>query len=119
MAQRVVVGQVEELPPGARKIVQVGNLEVGVFNLDGQYYALPNVCTHQRGPLCQGSITGTLVAREETGFRLTWVQDGQVLVCPWHGLEFDVTTGRCLAYPRVKLRGYAVRVDDGQVVVEG
>ena len=113
-----VVGRVEELPPGSRKLVRVGALEVGVFNVGGRFYALPNICTHQFGPLCQGAVSGTIVANEQTGFRRAWVHDDQVLICPWHGLEFDLTTGRCLAYPRVKLRSYTVRVEGDEVVLE-
>ena len=97
--------------------MRVGALEIGVFNLEGSYYALPNICTHQFGPLCQGQVSGTVMARKETNFRKAWVQEGKVLVCPWHGLEFDVTTGKCLAYPRVKLRSYAVEVVEGNVVL--
>ena len=118
MAADHVVGRLSELPPGERKIVRVGALEVGVFNVDGELYALPNICTHQFGPLCQGQVSGTVVARAETGFRVEWAHDGHILVCPWHGLEFDVTTGRCVAYPRVKLRSYKVRVDGDTVVLE-
>jgi nitrite reductase (NADH) small subunit len=116
LAETVVCG-VDELPPGERKIVRVGALEVGVFNLDGELHALPNLCTHQFGPLCQGAVSGTVVARAETGFRRAWVQEGRVVVCPWHGLEFDLTTGRCLAYSRIKLRTYPVKVVDGQVIL--
>ena len=116
MAETIVC-PADELPPGERKIVRVGALEVGVFNVEGELYALPNLCTHQFGPLCQGALSGTVVARPETGFRRTWVQDGRVVICPWHGLEFDIATGRCVAYPRVKLRTYAVKVVDEQVVL--
>jgi nitrite reductase/ring-hydroxylating ferredoxin subunit len=98
-------------------MLRVGALEVGVFNIDGEYYALPNLCTHQFGPLCQGMLSGTVVQRREDDFKRRWVQDGRVLVCPWHGLEFDVTSGQCIAYPRVKLRSYQVRVVDDQVVL--
>lgn len=112
-----VVGTVAELPPGERKLVRVGAVEVGVFNVGGRYYALPNICTHQFGPLCQGQVSGTVMARAAEQFKLTWVKDGQVLVCPWHGLEFDLTTGECLAFPRVKLRAYRVEVREGVVVV--
>lgn len=117
MAADHVVCALSELPPGHRKIVRVGNLEVGVFNVDGTVYALPNICTHQFGPLCQGQVAGTIVARAETNFRRAYVQEGKILVCPWHGLEFDVTTGRCVAYPRVKLRSYPVEIVDGNVVL--
>jgi nitrite reductase/ring-hydroxylating ferredoxin subunit len=115
---QAVVCRADELPPGARKLVRLGAVEVGVFNVGGRYFALPNICTHQFGPLCQGQVSGTVVARPETGFRFEWAHDGQVIVCPWHGLEFDLTTGRCLAYPKVKLRSYRVRVEDDTVVVE-
>ncbi len=112
-----VVARVDELPDGARRIVRRGQLEVGVFNVGGRYYALPNVCAHQFGPLCEGRIVGTLVADRETRFRPTWVQEGEILTCPWHALEFDITTGRCLAYPAVKLRQFPVRVEGEHVVV--
>lgn len=113
----VVVARVDDFPPGARRIVRRGRLEVGVFNIGGCYYALPNVCAHQFGPLCEGKIAGTLVARAETRWRPAWVQEGEILVCPWHALEFDITTGRCLAYPGVKLRQFPVRVAGDHVVV--
>ena len=112
-----VVCRLDELPPGQRRLVRVGALEVGVFNVDGELHALPNLCTHQFGPLCQGAISGTIVARAEDGFRRAWVLDGRILICPWHGLEFDLATGRCLAHPRVKLRTYRVEVREGEIVL--
>jgi nitrite reductase (NADH) small subunit len=113
----VVVAHVDEFAEGSRRIVRHGRLEVGVFRVGGRYYALPNVCAHQFGPLCEGKVTGTLVAREDTEWRRTWVQEGEILVCPWHSLEFDLTSGRCVAYPGVKLRQFPVRVEGEQVVV--
>lgn len=111
------VAPAAELPPGSKRIVTVRGIEIGVFNVNGAYYALPNRCTHQWGPLCDGALAATLEARAETGWRPEWVREGQVIVCPWHALEFDVTTGQCLAQPRVKLRQYPVRVVDGQVTL--
>jgi nitrite reductase/ring-hydroxylating ferredoxin subunit len=52
-----------------------------------------------------------------TGWRHEWVRDGEIVTCPWHGLEFDVTTGRCLASPKVRVRTYPVVVEDGLVKV--
>ena len=112
-----MVCPVAELPPGSRKLVRVGAVEVGVFNVAGEYYALPNICTHQFGPLCEGQVSGTVVARPENDFRLEWAHDGKIVVCPWHGLEFDLTTGRCVALAKVKLRVYKTRVDDGNVII--
>ena len=112
-----VVARVDELGAGERRIVRAGRVEIGVFNVGGRYYALPNVCAHQFGPLCEGKVTGTLVAGAETAWRPAWVQEGEILTCPWHALEFDITTGRCIAYPKVKLRQYPVRVEGVYVVV--
>ena len=110
-----VVATVAELPPGSKRVVTVRGIEIGVFNINGTYYALPNRCTHQWGPLCEGTLAGTLEARADTDWRPEWVRDGQIIVCPWHSLEFDVTTGQCLAHRRIKLRQYPVHVEDGQV----
>jgi len=112
-----VVARVDEFPSGTRRLVRAGKLEIGVFNIDGRYHALPNVCAHQFGPLCEGKISGTLVAREETQWQRAWVQEGEILICPWHALEFDITSGRCIAYPKVKLRQFPVRVEGEHVVV--
>jgi len=112
-----IVARVDEFGAGTRRILRAGKLEIGVFNVDGQFYALPNVCSHQFGPLCEGRLTGTLVATAETNWQRTWVQEGLILTCPWHSLEFDLTTGRCIAYPKVQLRRFQARVDGEHVVV--
>lgn len=113
----VVVCRVEDLPPGERRLVSTGPLEIGVFNIEGEYHALPNVCAHQFGPLCAGKLTGTLRSRADSGWKLQWIDEGRVLTCPWHSLEYDVTTGQCLAYPRVRLRKFPVEIRDGWIVV--
>ena len=110
-----VVGRVEELPPGARRIVRASKLEIGVFNVGGRFFALPNHCFHQGGPLCEGNIGATVRATAASGWKPEWVEDGEIIACPWHGLEFNITTGRCLARRRGKLRLFPVRVEDGLV----
>lgn len=110
-----VVGNVDDLPVGSKRIVKVDGVEIGVFNVNGQLYALPNHCFHQGGPLCEGNVGATVVATKESGWKPEWVQEGEVVVCPWHGLEFNITTGRCLGRRRARLRQYRVRVVDGQV----
>jgi nitrite reductase/ring-hydroxylating ferredoxin subunit len=73
---------------------------------------------HQTGPLCEAKrLTGTMRASPETGWRQEWVYEGEVVVCPWHGLEYHVPTGQCLAFREIKLRRYEVAVRDGKVVV--
>ncbi len=114
---RHVVGRAADFPPGTHRVVRVGRAEVGVFNVGGRFYALPNVCTHQFGPLCEGGVNGTTACNAATGWRFAWVREGEIVTCPWHGLEFDITTGRSLASPKLRVRTYPVTVEDGQVTV--
>ncbi len=113
-----VVGDISEFPEGSHRVVKVGRREIGVFNIAGRLYGLPNVCPHQTGPLCEGkTTTGTLVARKEDNWKFRWDYEGEIVACPWHGLEYHVPTGQCLAFPNIKLRRYEVMVEDGKVKV--
>jgi nitrite reductase (NADH) small subunit len=112
-----VVAHVDELKPGERKIVTAGRVTLGLFRVGDSYYALPNVCPHQFGPLCEGKIGGAIFATVETDWRPEWYYDGDVIACPWHGLEFQITTGQCLAYPDVRLRQFRVEVEGNDVKI--
>lgn len=112
-----LVGTVEELPVGAKRIVKADGVEIGVFNVKGAYYAIPNHCFHQGGPLCEGNVGGTVISSPESNWKPEWAQEGEVVVCPWHGLEFNLTTGRCLARRSARLRRFKVKVEHGQVKV--
>jgi nitrite reductase (NADH) small subunit len=113
-----VVGDATDFPEGSHRVVRVGGRQIGLFNIGGELYGLPNVCPHQTGPLCEGKPPlGTLVSRAENDWRFEWVHEGEVVVCPWHGLEYHVPTGRCLAYPNINLRRYEVVVEDDKVKV--
>ena len=117
MTQEYVVATVDELPEGQHIVVEVRGREIGLFNVQGQYYALPNACIHQNGPLCRGATSGTVIADASTNWKRTWARDGEVIVCPWHSLEFDIKTGQCLAYPRRKLPTWQVKVEGAQLKV--
>jgi len=98
-----------ELKPGQRRIVEMNGRSIGVFNIDGEYYALTNVCPHQRAPLCEGTLSGT--TRADSVDDIDWVCDGQILTCPWHGWEFDVTSGESVFNPhRWKVTTYETDV---------
>jgi nitrite reductase (NADH) small subunit len=112
-----IVARQGEIPEGERRIVQIGERQIGVFNVRGHYYALPNICIHQSGPLCQGRISGTLFSNEETQWKFQWGFEGEIVTCPWHALEYNITTGQCLAFPKRRVRSYPVRVENGQVIV--
>ena len=114
----VVVGRVADFPAGTHKVVEAAGRQIGIFNIAGQLYGLPNLCPHQTGPLCEGRIaTGTLAADRDSDWKPRWVMDDEVITCPWHGLEYHVPTGRCLAYPEITLRQYPVTVRGDEVVV--
>ena len=117
MTQEYVVATVDELPEGQHIVVEVRGREIGLFNVQGQYYALPNACFHQNGPLCRGATSGTVIADASTNWKRIWARDGEVIVCPWHALEYDVKTGQCLAYPRRKLPTWQVKVEGVQLKV--
>ena len=104
-----VVGTVEEIPPGERKLVEIEGRSIGVFNVRGEFFAIRNRCAHQGGPLCQGRLTGLVQARVPGEY--TYTRQGEILRCPWHGWEFDVKTGQSWWDPaRTRARSYDVDV---------
>lgn len=113
-----VVGSTADFPEGGHAVVRVENRWVGVFNIAGELFALRNVCPHQAGPVCESArTTGTLVARADHDWDLEWAHAGEIIACPWHGLEFHVPTGRCFGHSRYQLRRYRVRVVGQEVLV--
>ena len=109
------VGPVVDFPPGTHRVVMAGKRMIGVFNVGGSFYALPNLCPHQLGPLCRGVVSGTLAASEATHWKMEWVKDGEIITCPWHAMEYEIATGQCLAHPEIRLRHYDVWVEGEQV----
>jgi 3-phenylpropionate/trans-cinnamate dioxygenase ferredoxin subunit len=94
---------VEELPSCSVKIVYAGVLAIGVYNLGGEYFALEDRCSHDDGPLCEGDFDC----------------DEGVAVCPRHGANIDIRSGRALTLPAVEpVDTFPVRVVDGYVKVE-
>lgn len=107
---RYVVATVDEIPPGGRKIVEVGGRSLGVFNVAGEYYALRNNCPHEGGPLCVGPICGFVYSEMPGEYEYT--RQGEIVRCPWHGWEFDIKTGQSWFDPRrVRVRSYEVTVE--------
>lgn len=112
MTSRHEICPVSDLEPGTRIIVEVGGRSIGVFNIDGEFYALKNVCPHQLAPLCEGEITG-LVTAEHVG-EYNWERDGEIIRCPWHHWAFDIKTGESRFNPhKVKTKSYDVEVKPG------
>ena len=93
---------VEELPPGSMKLVHAGEISVGVYNVNGTLCAIEDRCSHDDGPLAEGDFDA------EAG----------VAICPRHGSQFDVRTGRALTLPAyLPVETFEVFVEDGVVKV--
>jgi len=107
---RHIVGRVSEFGLGQRQIVEAEGRSIGVFNVDGSFYALKNSCPHQAAPLCLGSIKGMTMPSKPGEY--IWAREGEILRCPWHGWEFDITTGRSIFNPhRMRVKAYDVTVE--------
>jgi nitrite reductase (NADH) small subunit/3-phenylpropionate/trans-cinnamate dioxygenase ferredoxin subunit len=99
MADFVKVARVEEIPPGQGKSIEVGGIEIALFNINGTFFAIHNTCIHQGGPLGDGEL------------------DGSVVACPWHGWKFDVCNGNSLTLPDAKVSCFQVKVEGGDLLV--
>ena len=97
---RVRVAGAGELGAGEARVVEANGRSIAVFNVEGAYYAIDNVCPHRGGPLGDGDL------------------DGAVVACPWHAWRWDVRTGANVNNPAVTLACFPVRVDDGAIFVE-
>jgi len=107
---RYIVAITTEIPPGGRKIVEVAGRSIGLFNLDGEFFALRNRCPHQGGPLCEGGLAGLVESNAPGDYQYS--RPGEMLRCPWHGWEFDLRTGQSWFDPRqVRVRSYPVSVE--------
>ncbi len=100
MSGWVDVARVEELPPGTWRVADVEGTQVAVFNLDGAYYAIEDMCTHDGGDLASGEL------------------EGEAIVCPRHGARFSIKTGEVLAPPAYEpVATFPVRLEGGRVQV--
>lgn len=107
---RHVIGSVGEIPPGQRKVVEVSGRSIGVFNVDGRFYAIRNRCPHQGGPLCLGRTVGLVTASQPGVY--AYERDGEFVRCPWHGWQFDLATGQSVFDPtRTRVKSYPVEVE--------
>ncbi|NUP99394.1 MAG: Rieske (2Fe-2S) protein [Armatimonadetes bacterium] len=114
--ERHAVATLDELPPGGRLLVEVAGKSIGLFHLDGEIVAAQDICPHELAPICKGRLGGTTLPSPPGEYR--WGRDGEILACPWHGWEFDLRTGACLADDRKRLRRFPVTVEAGTVYIE-
>jgi 3-phenylpropionate/trans-cinnamate dioxygenase ferredoxin subunit len=102
MSEFIRVASVTDVPLGGRKLIEVEEVRLALFNLDGTFYAIEDVCTHDGGPLVEGEIV-----------------NGCEVICPRHGARFDIRTGAALSFPAFEAtNSYAVRIDGQDIWVE-
>lgn len=99
MAEFVRVAATDDVKPGHGIVAEVNGKTLAVFNVDGTYHATDNDCVHRGGPLGEGDL------------------EGRVVSCPWHGWQFDVTTGECVKNPSAKVTVYQVKVEGSDIKV--
>lgn len=100
MARKIKVAQVSELAPGEGKIVQADGEQIALFNVGGRFYAIHNICLHRGGPLGEGAL------------------DEATVTCPWHGWQYDVTSGTNVRNPAANVASFNVKVEGADVLVE-
>ena len=101
MSDWVKIAKKSELPPGAKKLVDVGGRPVALFNVHGLFFAIDDICTHDGGPLAEGELRGNEIE------------------CPRHGARFNVETGEALSMPAFEpVATHAVKVEGDDVFVK-
>jgi nitrite reductase/ring-hydroxylating ferredoxin subunit len=115
-----LVAKASEFTDGDRRIVFVGDNEIGVFKHGGQFYAYSNFCLHQGGPACEGLTIAKVEERlrpDKTSQGLYFSETDMNFVCPWHGMEYDMKTGECISNRKMKLKKYQVVQKGDEVYV--
>jgi nitrite reductase/ring-hydroxylating ferredoxin subunit len=100
MSETIRIAAVSDVPPGTAKELTVAGRVIALFNVEGTFYAVDGICPHAGGPLGEGALTGN------------------VATCPWHGWQFDVTTGRHCLTASIRQETFAVKVEGDDVFVE-
>lgn len=116
VSKKAFACRVEDVGPSTPRIVKVGTMSIGIFELEDGYAAMLNVCPHRAGQLCEGPVCGT--ARETDRTEFIYDRAGQIVRCAWHGWEFDIKSGTCLVDKRLKARTFPVHVEDHEIFVE-
>jgi nitrite reductase/ring-hydroxylating ferredoxin subunit len=108
---RYVAARVSDFAGRDRLFVTVAGRAIGIFYVEGKYYALANRCPHQGADLCRGQLMRPVEATRPGEYR--YVDAAYYVVCPWHGWEFDLATGQSYFDPeRTRVKTYPVEVID-------
>jgi nitrite reductase (NADH) small subunit len=117
--EEVGLGRFAELDDGDYRVYAIDGFEVGVFRVGDRVIAYRNECPHAGGPVCQGKIFHQIEEALTPDMKSAGLRHSKRrnVVCPWHGYEFDIETGRHPGDPNVRLTPVEVLVRDGEIVV--
>jgi 3-phenylpropionate/trans-cinnamate dioxygenase ferredoxin subunit len=100
---------------GERRLVELGGRTIGVFRVDGTFYALADRCPHRAAPLCsRGQVVNAV---EGVGGAARVTRERALVRCPWHKWDFDIATGHCTVDAKLRVRRYPAWVDGEELVV--
>ena len=109
----------DEIPPGTHKLVPIGRHGVGVYNVNGTFYAIANYCPHRGRPAVLGAAARTHHRRRDAlPGDSVMVRDLEYIYCPWHQWGFELATGTTAVKPEWSIRTYPVRVVGNDVLVQ-
>jgi 3-phenylpropionate/trans-cinnamate dioxygenase ferredoxin subunit len=109
---KFVVGLLQDLPPGTTRRVEAGGRAIALFNVEGTFFALRDVCPHQGAPLSNGTVVGSISAAAPGCY--DYDHGRKVVKCPWHGWEYELKTGQSWFDPaNSRVRPYEVSVESG------
>src|SRR3954454_7585527 len=116
-ARRWLVARAADVPEGSRLIVDVAGRSVGIFNVEGRFYALLNRCPHRGAELCKGDVLDLVLAERPGAVRLE--RGMKLLACPAHGWEYDMETGQSWIDPTAgRARPLEVQLEEGAAVAQ-
>ncbi len=115
-----LIGTLKEFPDGDYRIIDIDGFEVGVFRRGTTFYAYENRCPHYGGPVCQGKILHRVEERlgDDQSSRGLRFAPEEHIICPWHGVEFDLKTGRHAGHSHYRLRAIPARVQADEVYLD-
>lgn len=114
------VGHLSEFADPSIRVITVEGREIGVARLKDEVRAYENICLHQGGPACSGRLMGKVEAVLEPDMTVKGERFSESeihIVCPWHGYEYDLLTGKCAPDPSLRLKSFPVSVDGDDVYV--
>jgi nitrite reductase/ring-hydroxylating ferredoxin subunit len=116
----VRVKSLDDFDENSREIVEVADRSIGVFRVNGEFYAIENECKHVGGPVCKGQVRNELVGEfVGPGEHLEETFSGAPsIACPWHGYTYRLDTGDHVGDDSITLESFDVVVEDGTVYLD-